>query len=309
MRFFLLGMLAILTCSQLTGQENSTFKDIKLQEDTLGVLSYAMVNNKDAEQRFLACRAFIPMLIKTLKTRNSFDYKFDRLRSISILYAPDSSFRIFSWQLYVDTSEYRYFGAIQMNEPELNLTPLIDRSFNVQDLENAELPSDNWYGALYYNIKAFDTPEGKKYLLFGFDGFQFFIKRKVIDVLHFKEGKPVFGAAVFAHANEPNRPPLKKNRVVLEYSAEASVKCNYDEFEEMVIFDHLMPMKSHFPGIKTVHVPDGTYEGYKFANGYWQHINKVFNYSISEPPMENSILDGRLKDILGKDPEKGKGKG
>jgi hypothetical protein len=304
-------------------QIDTTFQsEMSKTEDTLGVLAYTIVNAADAEQRFLACRAFIPTLTKALKNTNSFDYPFERLQTISIQYPQDSSFRVFTWQLYVDSSEYRYYGAIQMNTPDLQLFPLVDRSFQLEDIEYLQTDNRNWYGALYYNIKPFDTPEGKKYLLFGYDGYekvqryednarrdramafghndlQQYAQRKLVDVLMIKDGKAQFGAPVFQPADPRGK---AKSRVVLEYSAESKIVCNYDEFEEAVIFDHLMPTTASedIPGARPMYIPDGTFEGYRYENGYWKYVPKMFNTIVNEPPREYPILDEKKSDLFGR---------
>ncbi len=328
LRLSIFTLLLVFQFSQAQQDSISIEKTpLQVYEDTLAVYAYSIVNAKASNHRFLAVRSFIPTLTKALKEKNSFDYPFERLRTISIQYPKDSTFRIFTWQLYVDSSEYRYYGAIQMNSPDLQLIPLIDRSFEVQDIEHELLSNDNWYGSLYYNIKDFNTPEGKQYLLFGYDSFENFerfeenankkrelafahsdfqniSKRKIIDVLTIKNGKATFGAPVFIHLNQKQQPAFTKNRVLLDYSAEAAVTCNYDEFEEMIIFDHLMPMNAVVPGEKAVNMPDGTYEGYKLQNGKWIHIPKVFNTVLEEAPRETPILDQRSKDLFGKSKDK-----
>ncbi len=292
--------LAITAAAPLTAQNNGKIDETGLaflqeMEDTLGLLAYAVVNDSLAEHRFGACREMIPRLVKALKVENSFNYPFESLKSVSIQYPRDSSFRIFSWQLYVDENDYRYYGAIQMNTPELKLYPLIDRSFTVENPESAVLGPDNWYGAVYYNLLDFKTPDGDKaYLLFGFDGNSFFRKRKLIDVLRFNEDGPAFGAPVFVH--EGNQ---RKHRVLREYSAEVSTRCNYDELLEMVIFDHLIQMNGPY-GEGLNNYPDGSYEAYRLQGGLWTHIDKVFNQVSDEAPRPAPILDNRTKDIFGK---------
>ena len=54
-------------------------------------------------------------------------------------------------------------------------------------------------------------------------GFSFFNKRKVVDVLSFKEGKPIFGAPVFVQEDSLGNQTVR-NRLVKEFSAEASFK-------------------------------------------------------------------------------------
>ncbi len=282
------------------------FEKIHTLEDTLGVLGYAIVNDSVPETRFASCRKYIPTLVEALKCKNSFDYKFERLNTISIQYAPDSTFRIFTWQLYVDVDEYKYYGAIQMNTPDLQLFPLVDRSAEIEIPEFEVVDNKNWYGSLYYNIRQFDTQEGRKYLLFGFDGFSFFNKRKVLDVLQFKEGQPSFGAPVFVRSEESTDHPMEKLRVVHEYYAGASVKLNYDEVHEVVMFDHLEEMGTD-KGYQRI--PDGTYEGYRLdpEQGVWVHVEKLFHYKLidGEAPREEPLFDDNKqrkdkRDLFGK---------
>ena len=265
-------------------------------EDTLGLLAYAIVNDSLPEFRFAACRKLIPALVQALKTPNSFHYPFEQLKSVSIMYPPDSSFRIFSWQLYVDKDEYRYYGAIQMNSKELKLFPLVDRSFELTgDLEQMELQPDKWYGAVYYHIQQCDLGKGRYYLLFGFDGYSFFRKRKVLDVLQFRDGQPVFGAPVFVH--DAQIPP--KKRKVLEYAAAASVRFNFDPALGIIIHDHLIAMPGE-DGEGINHYPDGSYEGYKYEKGVWKYIENVFTQTQDEAPRPFPVLENRKKDILGR---------
>lgn len=284
----------------ISTSSTTDFAKIKVYEDTLALLSFLIVNDSLEENRLLAVKKFIPTLVTALKLENSFHYPFERLRSISIQYPADSTFRIFTWQLYVDENDYRYFGAIQMNESPLKLFPLRDRSHEVADINKDILTPETWYGSVYYNLKEFDTREGKKYLLFGYDGYSFHTKRKLIDVLSFKDGKPVFGAPVFV-STDPEHPHEPKNRIVLTYSAAASVKLNFDGHLDMIVFDHLISGMSEVPGQGPTNLPDGSYEGYQLKNGHWEYVSKVFHHVYETAPREEPILDGsRKKDLFGR---------
>ena len=300
-----LSACLLLFCVQLNAQKETLLSSedqqyLQTYEDTLALLSYAIVNDSLPEHRFGACREFILKLKTALKTEHSFEYAFDRIKSASFLYPPDSSFRMITWQLYVDKDEYRYYGAIQFKSKELKLFPLIDRSFELEgDLEQMTCAPNEWYGSLYYNMKEVKKGKNKYYLLFGYDGYQFFSKRKVLDVLHFQDGKPVFGAPVFVHES-PNRPAFTKNRIMMEYSAEVGAKLNYDAALEKVMMDHLISMPSpHGNGI--ANYPDGSYEGFELGkDGLWHHVSKVFHQVQDEPLLPDPILDSRTKDIFGK---------
>ncbi len=273
-------------------------QELKIWEDTLAVLGYAVVNDSLPDYRFAACHKLIPTLVKALKIENSFQYPFERLKSISIQYPQDSSFRIFTWQLYVDKDEYRYYGAIQMNSPELKLFPLSDRAATVSNIEQEVLTPERWFGSVYYNLKECKNAQGKYYLLFGFNGYRFFHKRKVVDVLHFKDGKPLFGAPVFLK-EEKGYPTQSKKRLLLEYSAAASVRLNYDAALELLVFDHLIAMEGQYGEGMTM-VPDGSYEAYKYEKGLWKYIPKLHTEIMDEAPRPQPILDQREKNIFGK---------
>ncbi len=283
------------------------FKKMKLCEDTLGILAYAVINDSIEAERFAACRQLITGLVRSLKTENSYKYPFERLKSMSILSPPDSSFRIFTWQLFVNDSTYRYYGAIQRNSGELSLFPLIDRSGDMEYPKptHETLTPERWYGALYYNLIQFDTKQGRRYLLLGYDAFEFFQKRKIVDVLSFNaEGKPEFGAEVFQRETPLPKGPEK--RIFLEYSAEASVKCNWDELYGMILFEHLIPMGSPF-GRGVTYVPDGSYDGLKQEKGKWKYIEKVFNDVQAEPPsIEAPTQKDKEVDVFGKPKKKAK---
>ena len=96
-------------------------KQLKQIEDTLAIYSHDMIFATDASARFNADSAFIKTFVRGLKTEHSFSYPFDSLKSVSKIYAPDSSFRIFSWQIERDESYFRQFGAIQLNTKDGSL--------------------------------------------------------------------------------------------------------------------------------------------------------------------------------------------
>ncbi|MEM9921831.1 MAG: hypothetical protein AAF990_27250, partial [Bacteroidota bacterium] len=281
--FFLTASKAQTSKSIINPEDHVT---LHTYEDTLGFLGFAFVNDSLPETRFAAVRKFIPTLVKALKVKNSFSYPFERLRTVSIQYDPDSTFRIFTWQLFVDDNTYRYFGAIQMNTPELELFPLMDRSANMTAVDVQELKNDNWYGNLYYKIQPFDSPEGRRYLLFGMEYYDFHTRRKLIDVLSFDEsGKPYFGANVFSSDSQPDRFDSKK-RIILQYSAQANISSNFNESMGIVVFDHLKTIS--LPSGPTA-IPDGSYEGLQLQEGKWVHIEKLFNQVSDEAPRPEPV--------------------
>lgn len=305
MKKILFALFFVLFCLSANAQTGKITEEnlavLKKYEDTLGLVSFLVINDSLPENRFASTKKLITTLVKALQVENSFSYPFSRMKTVSIQYPPDSTFRVFTWQLYVDVDDYRYFGAIQMNSSELKLFPLIDRSAEVMNEEQIILSPEQWYGALYYNIRQFDTPDGgRKYLLFGFDGYSLWNKRKLIDVLSFQDGKAVFGAPVFVAQNPETGEVSTKNRVVQEYSSESAYKLNFDETYGLILFDHLILAGGNY-GQGPAMVPDGSLEGYKLENGQWNWVDMVFHDVQEEAPRPEPILDDRPKgDIMGK---------
>ena len=101
-------------------------KFLKSQEDSLQLYSHEMIFDSFAENRFHYDSAFIRTLVKSLRTPYSFEYPFDSIVTVSRLYAPDSTFRIFTWEIQRDESYYHQEGAIQMKTKDgsLKLFPL-----------------------------------------------------------------------------------------------------------------------------------------------------------------------------------------
>ncbi len=270
---------------------------VKWENDFIA-LGETLLKDTIASNRQKAAQDLKKGLQEMLTQKETFAYPFDSLQSVSILYPADSTFRILTWQLYEDINTYTYFGIIQTNSDSPVVHVLKDQSGEIEELETDIVEADSWYGALYYNVKEFEGKEGKYYLLFGFDSYEFFNKRKLIDVLTFEEGQPIFGAPVF-EPTEPNRPDLTKSRLVLTYSAETTIRLNYDESLNVIIMPNLMPGSGPLKG-QIAMLPDGSYKGYKLDGNRWAYVDKIFDHVYEKAPTPAPILHKRKgKDIFG----------
>ena len=269
-----------------------------LREDSIKQYADDIVNAREALERFNADSIFTKMLVRALKEPYSFYYPFDSLQTISRLYAPDSSFRIFTWQVVKDASVFRRHGAIQMNTAngELVLYPLIDHTENIDDINNAVLTNANWVGAIYYKI-LLNTAGGRKYYtLLGYDENSFRSTKKRIEVLTFDTNhKPVFGAAPYFDITKEGTPAPPQSRFSIEYKKDANAILRYDDELKMIVFDHLIP-ENNEPTKKFTYVPDGDYEGFKWQNGRWVHVNKIFDFKLEDgqAPVEKPVKEDKL---------------
>lgn len=258
-------------------------RDMAVREDSLKVLASTIVNGREAAERFRADSTFTRMLVRALRTRNSFSHPFDSLKSISRLYAPDSSFRIFTWQVVRDEALFRRHGAIQMrtSDGSLKLYPLIDRSQLIQDQRDTVTNHEWWIGAIYYRIVMKSHQGRNYYTLLGYDEHSMRSTRKRVEVLHFDDrGRPVFGGGFFSFVPDAERKSLQ-SRFWIEYKKEGNARMQYDPELDLIIYDHLIS-ETNEPAKRYTYIPDGDYEGFRWVNGKWVHVEKVFDFKLKD---------------------------
>lgn len=292
-------LLSLLTfCFLIQMKSSGQSLDLRL----LGVLEDSMkkpckeiVYGKSALARFNADSLFTRMLVRALKQKNSFQYPFDSLINISRLYAPDSSFRIFTWQMEVSDNLTRQHGAIQMKTTDgsLKLFPLIDKSEVIIQLADTTTDHRNWIGAVYYKIVQTTSGNQPIYTLLGFDQYGLKSDRKIIEVLTFNNGLPVFGGSKFLFDKDSvNKKSV--SRQIMEFKKEAGARLSYDEDLKIIIAEHLQS-ETNEPQKKWTYIPDGDYEGFLWKNGKWVHIEKVFNQITPEgkEPVPQPFLESK----------------
>jgi len=247
------------------------------------------------------------MLMRGLKTTNSFYYNFDSLQTISMLYAPDSSFKIFTWQLVINENVIRQHGCIQMNTPDGSLKRyiLIDRSDVTEHKSDTVGNNLGWIGAIYYKIIEKRSMNQNYYTLLGFDENNINSDKKIIEVMTFVNDEPIFGGRYFSFEGDKIFKSAM-SRYIMEFKKDAAPKLNYDPDLDMIIAEHLISGSDPpEPDKKWTYVGDGDYEGFKWQGGKWVHVEKIFNYvtplhqePVPEPLKDNNgnLLEDKQKD-------------
>lgn len=279
-----------------TSISRSVFKSLQVQEDSLKVLADSLINAESPAVRLRADSQFVRTLVRSLKMKNSFYYPFDSLAAISRLYAPDSTFRIITWQYKKDDLVYLQEGAIQMNQPDgsLKLYPLFDISmFTAKPLDSVRTRR-NWIGAIYYRIIEKSYQGINYYTLLGFDDFTRSSNKKWMEVLTFSRsnGEPIFGGPYISFQDD-SIPKRMQYRFNIEYKKDAATRFNYDPQMDMILYDHLVP-EGDDPNRKDTYIPDGDFEGFKWKNGMWVHVEKqIFNFKLKDGqfPQEEKMMD------------------
>lgn len=272
-------------------------------EEELKTLSWDATKNRDDEQRVAAAESLVAKVQEALSLEGSFTHPFDSVQALSFLHAPDNSFRIVTWQLFVHKNQYRHFGIVQLNDGKNTLIELKDQSDDIAYPGRKELDADRWYGALYYNIKMEDSPEGKMYMLMGYDACNLYQRAKILDVMQIYEGELTFGAPIFelkkvtpprTRREQPMITTLNKYRYIMEYSATTAASLNWNPEKEVIQFDHLILTGGLYGEGKT-HVPDGSYEGFKWTGKKYEHVLKLYDQVSESAPMPSPIFDDKKK--------------
>ena len=316
----LLGILFLFFISHLCfaqGISKADFKVLQQKEDSIRSYAVKIIQGINASDRLDADSMFTRMLVRALKTKNSFHYPFESLQTISVQYSPDSVFRIFTWQLVINENIIRQHGAIQMRtyDGALKLYPLIDKSDVTTNVQDTIGNNFGWIGAIYYKIIHTKSSNQNYYTLLGFDENNIRSSRKIIEVLNFLNDEPTFGGRYFSYEDDAVF-KTSQSRFILEYKKEAGPRLTYDKDLDLIIVEHLVS-ESNEPKKKWTLIGDGDYEGFKWKGGKWVHVEKVFNVVTpdGQAPVPNPIRDpsGNLDEnkLKGAEetPEKPKGKG
>jgi hypothetical protein len=249
--------------------ESSNEKRLENFEDSLKTLGKHFVNDSDETARNDANYGFIKMLVSALKVPNSFLYPFDSVKSVRIINSPDNRFRIFSWPIQEKDGSYRFYGTIQMNTGgSLLMYPLNDYTPFIKRAEDTVTDNRKWFGAEYYQIIPVYSP-GNYYVLLGWKGNNVRTTKKVIEVLSFKDNKPVFGYPAFTGNGK------MRKRVVFEYTRQASMLLRFVPDDDLIVFDHLSPPDPKQKNIVEMYGPDLSYDGYKLKDGKWVYVEDL----------------------------------
>jgi hypothetical protein len=295
--FFMPGFIPVSYAQQGGNIAQEDMAQLKQLEDSLIVMADSMLGAPLPDDRIDYCIRFVKFLKTAMEIPGSYQYPFASLGTkIHIIVPDDKSFRIFNWMVAPADNLRRYYGAIQMPGEDAQFYPLKDFSEKLgEDAQTVSLSSDQWYGCEYYRIMTQTIQGGQKaYLLFGFNSNGAASNRKLLDVLTFSQGKPVFGAPVFMMPDVKTQRLTPQSRVVLEYKKTAQVSLNYDEAKKMIMFNRLMS-DINDPNRKNTYAPTGQTDGLRYENGMYIFIRDaipVLKLQDGQAPIDGVMTGG-----------------
>ncbi len=292
MRILYILILSVLIISSSFAQENK-FTNIETRLSFIGEL---ILSRLDDSTRLEANKQFSETLENVLQDPASFSYPFDQIPNLAVLTPEDSSFRIFNWNFPMPGPSFTFHALIQKKEGNhVNVYKLTDHSNQIFDPEHQQLNKDSWFGALYYQIIQKDFNGIKTYTLLGWDGHDAYSNKKVIEILSFENGTPLFGKRVF-----PDWGDQQQTRIIFEYSERTALSVRYDEqaiLEKerkrkivpgesmfnytsipagMISFNRLEPMHPELEGDFRYYIARSELvDGLVFENGYWRYYPEV----------------------------------
>ena len=276
----LLLILAMSVNTNVAAQDTIAFHSL---EDTLSRIFNKIYKLKDDSSRIVASTVFFEKFKSALSLQSAFNYPFDSLTGISRMRSDDGKIRVITWNVPLNNGSSRYQGFVAVKEG--GIFELKESSALPADWNNKILPSDSWYGAVYYKLITTRYNKETFYTLLGWDGNNESSNIKVIDIISLNEhGIPCFGKPIFK-----TREGIR-NRIVIEYAEKASVLLRYDYQSLMIprgkkvkykkvwliVTDRLIPMTPAMEGLRKYYVPSGdTYDAFLFDKGFWTFVEDI----------------------------------
>jgi hypothetical protein len=291
-----------------------------VNEHYLKMLSDQLFHAKTDEEKKKCNDQLLLAFTDFLNQPNSFEARLDSLKKdMAILVSPDNKFRIINWNLEKADNTFDYYGFIQEKHEEVTKTgflkketkketmllyPLIDKSAEIKNPENAVTDNKKWFGMLYYKIILKKTKTKNYYTLLGLDENDKYSTKKIIDVLTFdNNGAPRFGADIFVMDKKYPK------RVIFEYAATCTMSLRYNSQKDSIIFDHLAPTQPQLEGQFQYYCSDMSYDGFGFKRGKWNYgtdmnaindrdqTDKLYHDPHNTPEKQSDVLIDRKRKI------------
>ncbi|NLA23396.1 MAG: hypothetical protein GX879_00350 [Bacteroidales bacterium] len=248
---------------------------------------------KNQEERFKLNNYVISYMDMLLHDDASFTMNFDSVKFMRVIDAKGGNLRVYTWNIFLDNGGFKYFGYLQHKaKKQINVFMLNDLSSDTVGVNRSFISHKEWYGAMYYEIVEKTWNKHTHYVLIGWDGADNLTNRKVLEPLTFnRRGLPVFGDKIFIVGKE------KKPRVIFEYAEMATMILRYNQKQDIIVIDHLVPSNPRFTGHYQYYGPDLSFDAFEYNMGRWYFISNIdFNKAINYEKKRKSKHDNIVRD-------------
>lgn len=240
-------------------------------EGEMAGLQVIIGSGSDVAERLEASAKFEELLIEAFDFKEAFNHPFNALLKVAKHTPEDEEFRIFNWNIALEEGKHTYRMFILF--PNGKYRRFDDsQELNHED-ETLNINPEEWYGALYYEIRPVKIKRDTYYTLIGWDGNDELTTKKVLDVLVLEKKNQVsLGFPIFEKGDE------LVNRRVFEYAKEGIMNLRWLEPKEMIIFDRLEPKTQNLEGNYAFYGPGTAHDGYQWEGDYWE-LHKLIDMS------------------------------
>ncbi len=268
----------------LNAKENPYIAEV----DSVNNLFNEIINAKSEKEKREINNYLISYMREFLKSSTSFGADFSTVKNLSVLKSDDNKLRVYTWNLNYQDGSFQYFGFLQYKDNKgIKVYFLDDKKFGTKDEMRLYQTNAEWYGAIYYEIITKKWNSLTYYTLIGWDGADFLLNRKVVEVLYFdRKSIPVFGKKMFK-VNRTNT-----GRLVFEYADRATMLLRFNEQKDMIVLDHLAPPEQKFTNMYQFYGPDFSYDAFIFRGGKW-----ILQPDIDPDEAINYKKDSRINSI------------
>ncbi|MCJ7447772.1 MAG: hypothetical protein MUO72_08770 [Bacteroidales bacterium] len=271
MKWLICNILIVTFISVLSVKGQAYDQNVSSILETL----YNRINKSKDDTERLRINDSIILIIDSYSLSDSvIDHRFNNLRFLGQITSPDKRVKIITWNLILLDGTNRYFCYLIRDEGtgKQNKVFRLTAIIRPETIRTDILYSRNdWYGALYYDIRPFKTNKQTYYILLGIDYYNLYMARKIIEVLSFTpEGEIIFGKNCFVNGDKV------RSREVLEYSSDGVVSLRFNSGNS-VVFDHLVSFSSDNKNNREFFGAEYSYDAYILKKGMWRFVS---NYDI-----------------------------
>lgn len=258
--------------------------------DSLEFFGDVMRNAEIGSHRSHAAKVFKKQFLSALQNNRDLSDS-PILKWVSCVSDSAHSITFYTWQInHDDAIQYEGVFVPKGEKPILLNSAEMDWASSEYD----QFTDQEWPGALYYKL----LERNGSYVLLGLNASDKSNNVKVAESFGKENGEWTFGLPVFFMDNDPVRPNVK-NRIVVHYDKRSAARMNYDEQNDLLFFDHVIPMETMEAKDQVSWVPDGSYEGFEWKEGKWMYAEKLFEQSVETPPTDGRIRD-KGRDVMGR---------
>lgn len=234
-------------------------------------IANSLLENDTLSIRLQLDSAMTQALWVTLSSPNSFQFTLDALQFIRINASPDGNLKLFTWQVALNDGHYLQKGFIQYKDQsgKIHLYKLNALNESIENADTLIGSQNNWIGAVYYDLIENEFEGKTYYTLLGFDAFDNNITKKVIEVLYFENGVPIFGGDFFEYPSDDTFPEAPVKRFIVTYKKGSNALVKYEQSAKAIFISELASTANNLKEKSTL-VPTGDEVYFIWKNGKWR---------------------------------------